>query len=301
MYIIEQEILFSYEDILRYALKLQDRYKPLLQLKSIGYSHDNRELLMLDIGYGKYSLICTGGVHGRENINPMVLLEMAENYCKAYYGNNEMDSIDIKSLLRTYTISMIPLLNPDGYEIASYGCSSIRNQELRERCLDKQLDYRLWKFNGRGVDINRNFKSKSFVPNRHMLSPNSENEAKALVKVFTTKPSIGYLDFHSRGDSIFYYRKDMSHVYNERQLKYASYLSKIAGFTLEEPENEMDENCGGNTVHYYAEYIRQPSITIETIPEEEQFPLSLKYLKIVSDHINTLPLHYLKLHKEEMK
>lgn len=294
MHITLQDVLFSYDDIIRHAIKLYKNYNPFIKLKTIGKSYDNREIISIEVGRGNKALICSAGVHARESINPMVLLEMAEFYAMSYSNCDRLGKeLHVKKLLDTFTIIFIPVVNPDGYEIARQGFNSIQKKHLRKICINKKISYYEWKENARGIDINRNFECKSFAPNRYMLEPNSEKETKTLIRLFDTKPSIGYIDFHSRGNSIFYHRKNMGIEYNELQYKIATYLSQISGYTLENPIEEMDNGSGGNTVHYYSEYIKQPAITVETIKDDATFPLKTEYLKEVYEKIYLMPLAYI--------
>ncbi|HWT75086.1 MAG TPA: M14 family zinc carboxypeptidase, partial [Mobilitalea sp.] len=130
----------------------------------------------------------------------------------------------------------------------------------------------------RGVDINRNFPSKLWRPKYKGDYPASENETKALIYVFHSYKSKGFLDFHSRGKQIYYYRSQMSDYYNEKQLRIAVRLSEITNYTLVPPEEEIDPgDTGGNTVHYFAEHFNKPALTLETVDEDAELPLDERY------------------------
>jgi g-D-glutamyl-meso-diaminopimelate peptidase len=233
----------------------------------IGISHDDRDILLLKVGVGDKNVILTAGVHGRESINPIVLMKMMEYYCEENFNH-----------LKDYTFYVVPLLNPDGYMIAQRGFNVIRNEELRLAAKEKDISYREWKFNARGIDINRNFPSFSWRPKHANDFPGSENETKALMQLMDSIPSIGYIDYHSRGEEIYYYRDRMSKAYNQRQKEIADRLADDTGYTLVPPEEEISaSDTGGNTVHYYSEQTKQPAFTIETVPDEATFPLSIVY------------------------
>ncbi len=239
---------YSYLEILQYLLNLQQKYPDKVTVESIGMTFDMRSIPMLIFGAGKKNIVVTGGVHGRESINPIVLIQMAEDYI------TKKESV----FKNKGCIYMIPLLNPDGYEIS-------------------RMDHALWKNNANGVDINRNFPSKTFEEKWEDDKPGSEAETKALMKIFYRVNPDGYLDFHSRGKSIFYYRSQMNDAYNAKQLKIAKALATSTGYTLEEPDHEIDaSDSGGNTVHFFSEYFEKPALTIETVAEEERFPLDVR-------------------------
>lgn len=326
MGIIKLDERYSFDELYQSAIMLKENYSDILQLEIIGQSLDNRELFLLRLGRGSKNIICTGGVHGRETINPVVLLKMIEKSAAAFrrgikeeeikryqygchcYDEYAMEQISLPShcpynvdfamstyaFFMNYTINIIPLLNPDGYMIALYGFDSIRNPRYRHmaECLNQSASS--WKANARGVDINRNFPSVLWRRKFASDTPGSEPETRALMQLFHQIPSIAYLDYHSRGREIFYYRNEMPISYNQRQLRIAARLQQITGYTLIRPDDEIEQgDTGGNTVHYYSENFCKPAITLETVPDEEGFPLNIAYQEKVYHEIkNTLYISF---------
>jgi len=292
-----KEPFYSYDKLISDAKLLSIQYANLIQYVTIGTSHDNRDIVLLKLGFGKKYITFCSGVHGRESINPIVMMRILEYYADIYTHQKEKKElfkkqlintiVDLESeyeqviygsciyeLLNTFTILMIPLLNPDGYMIALKGYDVIQDKTLKKKCLGMKIPNWEWKFNARGIDINRNFPSRLWKANHSEDYAASENETKALIAVFHKYNSKGFIDFHSRGKAIYYYRSMMSNNYNERQLEIAKYIQAITNYELFTPEEEVDNNdTGGNTVHYYSEYFNQPALTIETVEDDATFPL----------------------------
>lgn len=292
---------YSYNRFITDAKKLAEQYEAILQYVTIGMSHDNRDIVLLKLGIGQKYLICCAGVHARENINPIVMLRIIEYYSDLYINHRKqklsltkkltnstcnmereyeqmLHGACIYELLQTYTILFVPLLNPDGYMISLCGFSAINDQSLRQKCLSMQIPNNEWKFNARGRDINRNFPSQLWKAQDKLDSAGSENETKALITLFQQYKSVGFLDFHSRGKSIYYYRSRMPESYNKNQFEIASRLQEITKYQLALPEDEIATgDTGGNTVHYFSEHFLKPALTIETVEEEAMFPLEEKY------------------------
>lgn len=261
MSIIKLNQKYTYEQLIRDSILLGNTFPEILQCKNIGFTCLRRKIPMLLLGNGEKKIVLTGGVHGRETINTIVLMRMAEDYCQANRYCQRRRQIFMNELLKEVTFCIIPLLNPDGYTIA------LEQEEKKE-----------WKDNARGVDINRNFPSVTWRKKWRQDIPASELETKALMKVFYRMKPCCYVDYHSRGNSIFYYRSQMDEEYNKEQRRLAELLSRETGYSLEMPEHEIEVgDTGGNTVHFFAENWKKPSITIETVPEEETFPLSYQY------------------------
>ncbi|MGI6094358.1 MAG: M14 family zinc carboxypeptidase [Lachnospiraceae bacterium] len=288
---------FSYEDILTHMMQMAEVYSDFVICRMIGQSHDARPIPMLRIGLGEKVLFCTAGIHGRETINPILLLKMIEEYCTYYEKQEKMeDRYPIRSMLDQYSICFIPLVNPDGYEIALNGFSAIQNPILRQEIRMKQMDAHYWKYNARGIDINRNFPCASYVRQQPWEYPASENETQALIQIFQSYDSIGYLDFHSRGKVIYYYRKAMPVRYNLHSHRLARSFQKVSHYHLGKKEEEMITNfSGGNSVQYYSEYLKLPAITIETVEDEATFPLNTAYQKETYEEIRMIPLKMLEM------
>ncbi len=103
-------------------------------------------------------LIVSSAIHGRESLNPALLLRMAEDYALIRENEYRDPGLDEwQELLTDYSIYFLPLMNPDGYEIALRGFSEIRNPLFGNIAAAKGILHTEWKENGRGVDINRNF------------------------------------------------------------------------------------------------------------------------------------------------
>lgn len=292
---------YSYEKFRNDAECLAKQYETILQYVTIGSSHDNRDIVLLKLGTGKQFMLCCAGVHARENVNPIVMLRLIEYYAdlyvnhkqqknsfkrKLYYPNQHLSEeyeqmlygACIYELLQTFTILFVPLLNPDGYMISLEGFHAIKDPQLRQRCFEEGIPSEEWKYNARAVDINRNFPSKLWKPKSENDYPGSENETKALLYLFNEYRSKGFLDFHSRGKQIYYYRSMMEESYNNIQLEIACRLKESTGYVLMPPEDEVETgDTGGNTVHYFSEYFHKPALTIETVEEDADFPLNHHY------------------------
>jgi Zinc carboxypeptidase. len=289
---IELGQCYTYQDIMKEIKRIAATYQDVISYHTIGKSHDDREIPMLMLGSGAKCLVCTAGVHGRESVNPVVFLKMIEEYCVAYAAGAMWNiHIDMSSLLSRYAICFIPLLNPDGYAIAIEGFDVIRNMTLRKKNKELNIPAKEWKRNGRGIDINRNFPSFSYAPIHADDSAGSEKETKALIKVFQKYEMGAYLDFHSRGKIIYYFRAALGEAYNRNSHAMARQLQRSCQYDMGTAREEfLTENSGGNTVHYFSEKFNLPAITVETIAEEAKFPLDLCYQAITYKEIVGLPI-----------
>ena len=100
---------------MRYLACLSTRFPDLAQIINIGKSVEGRELRVIKIGKPRHdggskpAIWIDGGIHAREWISPAattyVVTQLLENY----------DSIEIKQIVDTFDIYVLPILNPDGY------------------------------------------------------------------------------------------------------------------------------------------------------------------------------------------
>lgn len=285
---------YNYDDICDELAKLAKQYSEFVVLRNVGTSHDEREIPMIRVGTGKQALILTAGIHGHESVNPILLLRMAEEYCEAYWGSDGIEHYEIEDLFNQYSICFIPVLNPDGYEIANRGFEVIRNPVLRHLCKMKKILPENWKYNARGVDISRNFPCHSYVQQQLCEYPASEDETKAFMQVIKDYDTMGYVDFHSRGKIIYYYRNAMSMSYNMKSQRLAKYLQRLSQYNLGKKEEEyMSRLNGGSPVDYYSEITGKPALTVETVADTATYPLGVEYQKESYEEIYRIPLEML--------
>lgn len=276
MGIIELNQQYYYKHYMEDAKKMEKEYSSKLQIAIEGRTIDNRKILSFFVGSGSKHVLLTGGVHGRESNNTIVLMYLLEEF--------------LSKPRKEYTLCIVPLLNPDGYVIATEGFSGIQNKNIRKLAEGEGISWKEWKGNGRGIDINRNFPSLYWQKKEQEKFPGSEEETRAFMRVCSRCYFDLYLDFHSRGEEIYYYRQSMNHTYNENQTILAKKMAEITNYTPVLPERELDlKTGGGNTVHYASEKYKIPSFTIETMPEDSVFPADIFLQKNIYKQIKELP------------
>lgn len=281
--------ILSFEE-LEAKIKGAAEQDPNIHVRVFGKSEDKRPLYLLEVGEGKKAVFIVGGVHGRESVNPAVLVQIAQD---TGYLLTQRDPVATE-LLQEYRFLFIPLLNPDGYAIAQEGFSAIRDEKLRKEAMEQKVRPSEWKANARGVDLNRNFPSVYYRALKETDYAGSESESQALIRLIRENPSAGMLDFHSRGEVIYYYRNAFGEEYNKKQLRLAQYLAEESRYSLGSGEDELaGDGIGGNTVHFYSEYTKMPAITIETVPSLTGFPLPPYLQAMVYNQIKNLPMVFL--------
>jgi g-D-glutamyl-meso-diaminopimelate peptidase len=281
----------TYEKVYLALWETGQRYGKFAQFRVIGRSHDDRMIPMLEIGKGDICIFCVSGIGGKDGIMPEYLLHMAAEYCQAYECGWVMDeNYEVRKLLDRVRICLIPVLNPDGYEIAACGYNVIRNPIYRQMLKMQDRPVEEYECNARGIDLRRNFPTNYYQRKRVNQEPASENETRALISIFQEYSSLGLLTFsYSRG-KIVYCRQEKGFAYNQKNYRLARHLQKCSGYRLEKgiAGGARVKKAGakpemGSPEQFYAEVIRQPSLAIE-IPE---------YRKDDMEELRLIPLEYL--------
>ncbi len=173
----------------------------------IGRTLFGRNLYAIKIGRGNPIGVAQYAIHGREFITARLAV--------AHYEKG----------LKKGSCWLLPLMNPDGCLLSEKGISTVENRADKERLLllnKGNLDFSLWKANGRGVDLNVNFDAKwgEGIKNLRKAgeenyigeAPFSEPETRAL-KEFTEEIKPDYtVSYHTKGEEIYWYFSQSTHT-----------------------------------------------------------------------------------------
>ena len=224
-----------------------------------GKSFLGRNLYAVKLGKGEPVGIAAYAIHGRE----YVAAELAfRHYEKGVYGS----------------IWLLPLTNPDGALLSEVGISSVNGATERE-FLSKftEEELRLWKVNGRGVDLNVNFdadfgkgvRNTSIRGSENCIGdfPFSELETRAL-RDFTLAVCPDYtVSYHTKGEEIYwYYHQPLARVARDKHL--ANALAVSCGYPLRYVKGSV-----GGYKDWCIQALKIPAFTVELGRDELQHPL----------------------------
>ncbi len=211
---IEQDIRFATE-----------YYKDITHLEVIGRTLDNRPLYAIRVGEKssspKPSILLVSNIHAREDFTSMLTMKMMDNILYSYYGNGYFGNYNVKDLLSKIDIWFIPVINPDGLAITQYGFYSSNNYVNLFKMNNIAKDYRWWKANANGVDLNKNFEDGNWsVKSSYAVKssenykgpyPNSELETLAIQKFCNEKLPLMSISYHTSGN-IMYWADNSTHA-----------------------------------------------------------------------------------------
>ena len=123
----------TYENIYYLLWEAAQRYQKFTQFRVIGKSHDDRMIPMLEIGTGDLCIFCIAGFSGTDGQMSDRLAETAVELCRNYEcGWTVQEFYEVRKLLDQTRLCIIPVVNPDGYEICRKGYGTVRNPIFRQ-------------------------------------------------------------------------------------------------------------------------------------------------------------------------
>ncbi|ADL12999.1 M14 family metallopeptidase [Acetohalobium arabaticum] len=270
---------YNYSQMRKQMNQLEDKYES-IKVSTIGKSLAKRNLYLLTLGSGKKKIGVIGGVHGREGITSLLTLKLAEDYAKHLKQSQEIEGYNLEELLDKVTFCFIPMLNPDGIEIATHGIKNeVKDRNFYLKANEGSSGFKRWKANGRGVDLNKQFpadwnqvKSKN---SPHFKSykgpkPESEPESQALADLTRSKKFEAVVAFHNSGNIIYWYYNQKGEEYN-RDYKLGKLLSKETGYKLVAPEESSTAAAGYKD--WFIKEFKLPGFTIEIGEGKTKQPL----------------------------
>lgn len=259
----------TYEQLLKTIESLGDITFP--AVTPLGYG-----IPLIRIGKGKPVMLIVSSIHAREHITTHLACSLVKNY--------KSDT----------AFDFIPMLNVDGVILATEGLAA-----LNDTALKKQLklinygsdDFRMWKANIYGVDLNVNFdadwgegQSNITYPaseNYIGVTPHSEIETKFIADILEKNRYPVVVSYHSKGEVVYWgYEHNYSH-YREAK-DYADFI----GYELTRSEG----SCGG-LKDYYALNYEGLGLTVEVGEDKYPHPYPMHQLgALIEKHTGSLEL-----------
>ncbi|MBR5496015.1 MAG: M14 family metallocarboxypeptidase [Oscillospiraceae bacterium] len=270
-----------YTDFYKKCKRLTKEY-PCIKLFTIGKSVLGRKIYAIGIGNLKNAVLFTGSTHGSEWLTTSLLLLFAENLSKKVCQGERFMETDVCSLLCKNGVIIVPMLNPDGVEIALGGAQTARHRENAVASM-LQNAQGVWQANANGVDLNHNFDAGWHLLKQMEIdqgitcpretrfggnAPNSEPETRAIVKAtIAFSPKI-VVAFHSQGEEIFYAYGDNTPALSAL---IATEMSHLCGYKL--VSNDGLYSHGGYKDWFIHKFAR-PGFTIEIGKGKNPLPIS---------------------------
>ena len=255
---------YDYENLCADIELLMKKYKS-ISVRIIGKSVMGRNLYCLKIGRGAKRVVLLGAYHGLEYLTAAFLMRFTEAYTECVHNGEMYFGHDTTALFDNVTLFVVPMVNPDGVDIAINGLD-ITNPYHRNIISMTGIHSfnNVWQANAHGVDLNHNHDAEwSMVvesPSPTKFGgefPESEPESRAVAD-FVRKTGIDILlTFHSQGREIYY---DFNGMESKLAKTNAEEVAKSCGYKAASPSGTA--TFGGAKDWYIKEFHKQ-AYTIE--------------------------------------
>ncbi len=221
---------------------------------SIGQSHAGHEIIAIKLGRGPKKVFYNGAHHAMEWLTSKILFTFAQDLADDTYGTNP--------LLDSACIYIIPMVNPDGVQIAADGSR--------------------WQANACGVDLNHNYDamwqlSKSLEEKNGIFSPGptrwggyypeSEPESRAVANFTRQNKFDMVMALHSQGEVIYY---DFCGYVPPGTEEYLKRFEAVSRYKRDLPEGI---SAYGGYKDWFIKTFKKPGFTIEVGLGENPLPM----------------------------
>lgn len=245
--------IFDYQELTKAITAFRNKY-PHIPVFCIGKSLQDRNLYAIKLGRGSKRIFFNAAHHGMEWLTAKLLMQFAEDLASGAYGAH--------ALLDGCTLYLVPMVNPDGVQIAAAG--------------------KRWQANARGVDLNHNYDALWHLskqsereagiegpgPTRFSGAyPESEPESRAVAD-FTRQNAFDLvLAFHSQGEVIYW---DFCGFAPDKSFAYAKRFETVSPYRMDAPDGIASY---GGYKDWFIRAFKRPGFTIEVGLGENPLPI----------------------------
>jgi len=157
----EEQINFAkasdYGRLMSYLHSMSEKHYS-IKLGYLGTSILGRGIPIIYLGKNPMArgVIYVGGARGTDKLTPCALMRFVRDYAEGLETGKRICGVSVPYLYESRMICVVPMLNPDGYDICKYGVGDI---PIRDRLIRQNggEDFSSWRYNARGVDLWKNF------------------------------------------------------------------------------------------------------------------------------------------------
>ncbi|UVI28218.1 M14 family metallopeptidase [Paenibacillus spongiae] len=214
--IIDARAEYGHRELQR-DIALLEREYPFIHVRAIGESVLGKPIMAIKLGEGPIKVHMNAAMHANEWITAPLLMTFVEDAASACHKGDKLCELDIRALLKKVTVWFVPIVNPDGVELAQEGLHPGHpNYSELLRWNRGSTRFTKWKANARGVDLNDQFPAfwDQEVERRDVHGPGprdypghaplSEPEARALADFTRDECFDLAVALHTQGQEIYW-------------------------------------------------------------------------------------------------
>ena len=283
MSIVQTELPVTAARVEEYLNQLGRAY-PFLEIEQLARSAYGRPIWAVTVGEGERRVLYSAAHHANEWLTATVLLKFIEDYAEALQNDGEIGGIQARALYQTASISLIPLVNPDGVDLVTGAATEDEREQARELSeFYPNIPFpEGWKANLLGVDLNLQYPAGWLMAREIKFSqgytrpgprdfvgraPLSQIEAQALSDFTQRMDPALVIAWHSQGQ-VIYWQYGGIEVPGAREL--AERFAAVSGYALE--DTPYNSSFAGYKDWFIQSY-RRPGLTIEVGTGENPLPV----------------------------
>lgn len=206
---------YEYQSLLD-DLEVLSCHYPFIKVESVGKSVLGKELLEVRIGQGEKIIHYNGSFHANEWITTAVLMKWLNDFLLAVTNDRTLCGMDCMPYYRDMSISMVPMVNPDGVDLVLKGEEAAEGKVDVLKINNGNPAFYAWKANIRGVDLNNQYPANWEVEKRRKIpkapAPRdfpgetalSEPEALAMKELAIRRNFERVLALHTQGKEFYW-------------------------------------------------------------------------------------------------
>jgi peptidoglycan hydrolase-like protein with peptidoglycan-binding domain len=292
-YVVNGYQVYSYKEMVQDIERLSFLYPNLISTKIIGQSVDGRNLYAIKLGNGSKEIFFNGSHHAREHMTTNVLMKMIDTYANRYVNMKSYDGYNVRSLLNQVSIWFVPMVNPDGVMLVQEGPSSAKNPDQVRKLNNGSSNFKRWKANINGVDLNRQYpylwttiRNAAITPgfeNYKGQKPLQEPEVMALYAFTNAHKFKAAVAYHSTGEVIY-----TRYGFDGNTKRATESVGRLTGYT---PINLQYDMSGGGYTDWFVTNKKTIGMTIEIAPLLVGEPVPLYHWSRVWNDNRSVGLH----------
>ncbi|WP_113930848.1 M14 family zinc carboxypeptidase [Bacillus sp. P14.5] len=202
-------------DIMDRDIKRLENAFPFIRVNQIGESVLGKPLYEILIGNGEKKVHINASFHANEWIATPILMRFMNDYLLSLVNRGSIRGVVTEPLYSKVTLSLVPMVNPDGVDLVIEGPPSSLREELIEMNKGK-TNFSGWKANINGVDLNNQYPAKWELEKERKeekspaprdfpgYKPLSEPEAAAMAELARNGDLDRVLALHTQGEEFYW-------------------------------------------------------------------------------------------------
>ena len=273
-FIVVPTAAYSHSQMLRDIDALKLTYPELIRSESAGFSVEGRELPLLQVGSGNRKVFFCATHHARDYITSAYLMYVVNVYAKAAFENHKMGRYNMRELLSSCTMYVMPMINPDGVALVQSGLKAVQEPKRIADMVRVRPSYSQWMANINGVDLGRQYPAlweKKYTVMTQPASelyngeePGSEPEVLSVMRVCKNNVFISALAFYAKGETIDY-ADDNTNEKIPEAFALAKRLAAVSGYAINTVCDNPGVYAAGFENWFRQEFLR-PALHINLSP-----------------------------------